>query len=45
MRFRAGGEIENCPALAMDGTIYVGADDNKLYAINPEGTHVEYDLI
>ncbi len=26
------------PALALDGTIYVGSDDDNLYALNPDGT-------
>ena len=30
--------IESSPAIASDGTIYVGSDDNKLYAIYPNGT-------
>ena len=32
------GVIFSSPALASDGTIYVGSNDNKLYAINPDGT-------
>ncbi|MGB3478299.1 MAG: Ig-like domain-containing protein, partial [bacterium] len=26
------------PAIGTDGTIYIGSDDNALYAINPDGT-------
>jgi outer membrane protein assembly factor BamB len=26
------------PAIGSDGTIYVGSFDNKLYAVNPNGT-------
>ncbi|MBI5872106.1 PQQ-like beta-propeller repeat protein, partial [archaeon] len=36
--FEAGGAIESSPAIGADGTIYVGSHDNKLYAINPDGT-------
>jgi len=30
--------IVSSPAISSDGTIYVGSRDNKLYAINPDGT-------
>ena len=30
--------IVSSPAIAADGTVYVGSDDYKLYAINPNGT-------
>ena len=30
--------IDSSPAIGADGTIYVGSDDNNLYAINPNGT-------
>ena len=33
-----GNVIESSAAIAVDGTIYVGSDDNKLYALNPDGT-------
>ena len=33
-----GGPIASSPALATDGTIYIGSDDGKLWAINPDGT-------
>ena len=36
--FTTGGTVYSSPAIGYDGTIYVGADDNKLYAINPDGT-------
>jgi hypothetical protein len=26
------------PAVGADGTIYMGSDDNRLYALNPDGT-------
>lgn len=33
------GEIKpSTPAIADDGTIYVGSDDDSFYAINPDGT-------
>lgn len=28
----------SCPAVAADGTIYVGSPSHKLYAVNPDGT-------
>jgi len=36
--FSTGGNVFSSPVIATDGTIYVGSDDNKLYAINPDGT-------
>ena len=37
--FATGDAIKpSSPAIGSDGTIYVGSDDNKLYAINPDGT-------
>jgi eukaryotic-like serine/threonine-protein kinase len=30
--------VESSPAIGADGTVYVGSDDNKLYAINPDGS-------
>ena len=32
------GEVDSSPAIGSDGTIYVGAGANDLYAINPDGT-------
>ena len=31
--FRTGGIVYSSPAISSDGTVYVGSDDNKLYAI------------
>ena len=36
--FRAGGDVESAPAIGDDGTIYVGSDDHKLYALGADGT-------
>jgi len=36
--FETGAGIESSPAISIDGTIYVGSHDSKLYAINPDGT-------
>ncbi|MBU4354929.1 MAG: PQQ-binding-like beta-propeller repeat protein [Proteobacteria bacterium] len=33
-----GYEIRSSPAIGADGTIYVGSNDKKLYALNPDGT-------
>ena len=35
--FTAGGAIRSSPAIAADGTIYVGSNDANLYAIEPNG--------
>ena len=32
------GSITSSPAIGPDGTIYVGSDDWKVYAVNPDGT-------
>ena len=32
--FETEGEVSSSPAIGSDGTVYVGSDDNKLYAIN-----------
>ena len=31
--FETGGRVLSSPAIGPDGTVYVGSDDNKLYAI------------
>ncbi|HEY2386790.1 MAG TPA: PQQ-binding-like beta-propeller repeat protein [Candidatus Binatia bacterium] len=36
--FDCGGAVRSSPAIADDGTIYVGSDDGHLYAINPTGS-------
>ncbi len=36
--FEAGGGVSSSPAVASDGTIYVGWENNFLYAINPDGS-------
>ena len=33
--FATGGWLESSPAIGADGTIYIGSDDKKLYAIGP----------
>ncbi len=30
--------VRSSPAIDSDGTIYIGSGDDKLYAINPDGT-------
>ena len=35
--FVTGGKVTSSPAVAADGTIYVGSHDNKLYAIKSTG--------
>jgi len=38
-RYYTGGLIKRCcPAIAKDGTIYIGSWDNCLHAVNPNGT-------
>jgi outer membrane protein assembly factor BamB len=34
--FETGGGVVSSPAIGSDGTVYVGSDDNRLYAINTE---------
>lgn len=36
-RFQTEGTISSQPAVAADGTIYVGSHDHRLYAITPSG--------
>jgi len=36
-RFRAPGKVYATPAIDDDGTIYVGAQDDRVYAIAPDG--------
>lgn len=36
--FLTGDDITSPPAVAADGTIYVGSMDGKMYAINPDGS-------
>ena len=36
--FTTGSSVGSSPAIGADGTIYVGSWDNKLYAINPDGS-------
>ncbi|MEI6519941.1 MAG: PQQ-binding-like beta-propeller repeat protein [bacterium] len=36
--FTTGWNIYSSPALGADGTVYVGSQDKKLYAVNPDGT-------
>jgi len=36
--YETGAGIESSPTIGSDGTIYIGSHDNKLYAINPDGT-------
>ena len=34
--FETGDKVYSTPAIGSDGTVYVGSDDNKLYAIKTE---------
>ena len=36
-RFATGGHVSGAPALAADGTVYAGSQDNSIYAITPDG--------
>ena len=36
--FTTGGSIYSSPAIALDGSIYFGSDDGKLYALHPDGS-------
>jgi outer membrane protein assembly factor BamB len=37
-RYPTGGAVRSSPAIAADGTVYVGSDDHYLYAFDPNGT-------
>ena len=34
--FETGADVRSSPAIGPDGTVYVGSDDNKLYAIKTD---------
>ena len=36
-KYKTGGEVYSSPAIASDGTIYVGSSDHYLYALTPKG--------
>jgi outer membrane protein assembly factor BamB len=36
-RFPTGGHVSSTPALAADGTVYAGSQDNSVYAVSPDG--------
>jgi len=36
-RYATGGNVEGCPAVAADGTVYFGSYDAYLYALDPYG--------
>jgi len=36
--FQAGSWVFSSPAIDEDGTVYIGANDTQLYAINPDGS-------
>ena len=36
--YSTGGTIFSSPAIATDGTVYIGSNDNKLHAINSDGS-------
>jgi outer membrane protein assembly factor BamB len=36
--YQTGDSIRSSPAVAADGTVYVGSDDSYLYALNPDGS-------
>ena len=36
--YQTGGYVGSSPAVAADGTVYVGSGDDYLYAINPDGS-------
>lgn len=39
-KFSTGGAVYSSPAIAADGTIYIGSNDGNVYAINPDGTRM-----
>ena len=42
-RFKTGADVDSSPAIGPDGTIFVGSDDGKIYAIDPvNGTELDH---
>ncbi len=37
-KFNTGGAILSAPAIGSDGTVYVGSNSTRFYAVNPDGT-------
>ena len=37
-KYATGSSVRSSPAIAPDGTLYVGSQDHKLHAINPDGS-------
>ncbi|MCL6582617.1 MAG: PQQ-binding-like beta-propeller repeat protein [bacterium] len=37
-----GGEVYSSPIVALDGTIYIGSYDSKIYALKPDGSGVKW---
>ena len=37
-KYATGGVVGSSPAIASDGTIYVGSHDHKLYALKSDGS-------
>lgn len=37
-QYQTGGQVHSSPVLGADGTIYVGSDDSRVHAINPDGS-------
>ncbi|MFA4953892.1 MAG: PQQ-binding-like beta-propeller repeat protein [Patescibacteria group bacterium] len=37
-KYRTGGQVISSPAIASDGTVYLGSYDSYFYAVNPDGT-------
>lgn len=38
----AGDEVSSSPALGFDGTVYVGSEDRKFWAVNPDDCSVKW---
>ncbi|MEW5801071.1 MAG: PQQ-binding-like beta-propeller repeat protein [bacterium] len=36
-KFKTEGPVESSAAIGVDGTIYIGSDDQRIYAIHPDG--------
>ena len=41
-KYQIGGEIYSSPIVALDGTIYIGSYDSKIYALKPDGSGVKW---
>ena len=44
-RFATGGGVESSPAIGTDGTVYVGSEDNKFYALDGKSGAKKWEFV